>query len=479
LNQDPPLPSTTVSPEERVSALEAELAAVRAERDAYRRELALATHESQRSFQDLADAMPQLVWTTQPDGYHDYFNRRWHDYTNTMPGDTDDWGWQRLLHPDDVERADAVWRHSLETGEPYEIAYRFRNGKTGEYRWFVGRALPGRDAEGRITRWYGTCTDIQAQVETETATREANEELEAANEELLAQQIELASLAERLRARNEQIEAIVAVRTRELTVSQAALGQRNQDLQAINEELASQAEELQQADKYKDEFLSVISHELRTPLNFIMGFASTLDDEVQGPLNDRQHDAIAKILSGADRMTAIVDDLLDYARMQAGRFRLACERVEITPLVAEVTAAAQPVATARDVRIEIQVAGAPRANVDAARVIQVLNNLVGNAVKFTEPGGRIVISVRPDGPWLRLEVTDDGVGIAPSDQHRLFTRFQQLDMTNTRQAGGTGLGLAISKAIVEAHGGAIGVTSPGVGLGSTFWFTLPAEAPEA
>jgi PAS domain S-box-containing protein len=116
----------------------------------------------QISFQQLADAMPQMVWSTQPDGSHDYYNAQWYAFTGMPEGSTDGEGWNGMFHPDDQERAWARWRHSLKTGEVYEIEYRLRH-HSGEYRWTLGRALPVRDEEGRIVRWVGTCTDIHEQ----------------------------------------------------------------------------------------------------------------------------------------------------------------------------------------------------------------------------------------------------------------------------------------------------------------------------
>ena len=116
----------------------------------------------QISFQQLADAMPQMVWSTQPDGSHDYYNAQWYAFTGMPEGSTDGEGWNGMFHPDDQERAWARWRHSLKTGEVYEIEYRLRH-HSGEYRWTLGRALPVRDEEGEIVRWVGTCTDIHEQ----------------------------------------------------------------------------------------------------------------------------------------------------------------------------------------------------------------------------------------------------------------------------------------------------------------------------
>lgn len=133
-----------------------------AEQEAIREREAEALADSERRFRTLADAMPQMVWATLPDGYHDYYNARWYDFTGTPRGSTDGEGWNDMFHPDDQDRAWAVWRQSLATGDPYQIEYRLRHFD-GTYRWVLGRALPLRDADGAITRWFGTCTDIHEQ----------------------------------------------------------------------------------------------------------------------------------------------------------------------------------------------------------------------------------------------------------------------------------------------------------------------------
>ncbi|HEX2624357.1 MAG TPA: PAS domain-containing protein [Sphingomicrobium sp.] len=115
--------------------------------------------EREQRFRVLADSMPQMVWSTLPDGFHDYYNARWYDFTGVPEGSTNGEGWNGMFHPEDQERAWAAWRHSLTTGDPYEIEYRLRD-RHGDYRWVLGRALPMRDANGRIIRWFGTCTDI-------------------------------------------------------------------------------------------------------------------------------------------------------------------------------------------------------------------------------------------------------------------------------------------------------------------------------
>lgn len=124
--------------------------------------------ESEAKFRAIADSMPQMVWSTLPDGFHDYYNARWYEFTGVPAGSTDGEGWNGMFHPEDQDRAWAAWRHSLETGEPYQIEYRLRH-HSGEYRWTLGRAMPLRDPLGRIVRWFGTCTDIH---ETKLAAEE-------------------------------------------------------------------------------------------------------------------------------------------------------------------------------------------------------------------------------------------------------------------------------------------------------------------
>ncbi len=132
-----------------------------------------ALRRSEQQFKDMADSINQMIWVTRPDGYHEYYNKRWYDYTGTPPGSTDGEGWHGMFHVDDQSRARTRWQHSLETGEPYEIEYRLRRAD-GVYRWTLGRAECVRDAEGNITKWYGTCTDIQEMVDIRQSAEQAN-----------------------------------------------------------------------------------------------------------------------------------------------------------------------------------------------------------------------------------------------------------------------------------------------------------------
>jgi two-component system, sensor histidine kinase len=250
--------------------------------------------------------------------------------------------------------------------------------------------------------------------------------------------------------------------------------QREREHQVANLEAIN--ERLRQVDQYKDEFLSVISHELRTPLNFIMGFASIVDDEVAGPLTPEQHDYMQRILYGSERMLRLVDDLLDFAKVSAGKLVLMPREVQFGPLVEDVMRTLTPLAAQKHITLEADVQVAEPACIDDQRIVQILTNLVNNGIKFTPEGGRVTVKARLDGGQVVTEVIDTGKGIDPDDLPNLFVRFKQLDMSATREAGGTGLGLSITKALVEAHGGTIQALSDGKGQGATFRFTLPLSS---
>lgn len=238
--------------------------------------------------------------------------------------------------------------------------------------------------------------------------------------------------------------------------------------------------ERQNLRRLKDEFLTMMSHELRTPLNFIMGFASLLDDEIDGPLNQRQHDHLHKVLAGADRMLTLVTNLIEMSNMASGNFHLNRSPTPYAAVVSEAVSGLKALAVEKRIEIAVEEDVGGEVWIDGPRVVQMLMNLVDNAIKFSPEGGEVGVRA-----WLRegalvTEVSDTGIGIASEDIPKLFKRFEQLDMSYTRQFGGTGLGLAICKTIAEAHGGEIGISSA-PGRGSTFWFSLPlaAAAPEA
>ncbi|MDB5097737.1 MAG: ntrB [Cyanobacteria bacterium RYN_339] len=263
-----------------------------------------------------------------------------------------------------------------------------------------------------------------------------------------------------------------------LSGARAAVEQRATDLEEVvahrTAELRKALHDLQQSFRYKDQFLGVISHELRTPLNFIMGSASILEDGLAGKLTAEQGAQVARILKGGDRMMQLVSNLLDMSMLAAGKLDVQLKAASYEPIIAQALAEILPVASLQGVTVAADVQVPGPVMLDELRTSQVLAHLVGNAVKFTPAGGHVEIKAFLRDHDLVTEVMDNGVGIATSDQPRLFRRLEQLDMTSTRKFEGSGLGLSIAKGIVEAQGGRIGVRSR-LGIGSTFWFSLPLQ----
>ena len=295
--------------------------------------------------------------------------------------------------------------------------------------------------------------------------------------EELGRKIDFYQERERLLANQaEELEKGIKERTAELAKANEALVSSERRLAA--EEKARQQEQivlLKETDTLKDQFLSILSHELRTPINVVSGFGSILDDEIAGPLNEKQHEYLRKMLAGADNLLLLVNDLLDMSRIQAGKFALSLQATSFLEVAENVLANLNPLAAQkRQVLLNEVPPSLPNVNADPQRIAQVLANLVNNAIKFTPKGGRIKVRACVKGKDLLCEVEDNGIGIGitKEDFPKLFNRFSQLDMSTTRTAGGTGLGLSISKALIEAHEGKIGVESE-EGKGSIFWFTLP------
>jgi PAS domain S-box-containing protein len=238
-------------------------------------------------------------------------------------------------------------------------------------------------------------------------------------------------------------------------------------------ELEEANRQLQALDRIKGSFLNLVSHELRTPLSSVLGYSEFLEDELAGALNAQQHAFVGEIQAGARRLVRLVDDLLDYARLEAGTFRLMPREVDIRDTIAEVVSSLRPLATAKRIELGLFL---PNEHcpvyVDPQRINQVVTNLLGNAIKFTQEGGQVNIVHECEGVGVRVSICDNGIGIPQSHLDRLFDKFYQVDPSTTREKGGAGLGLSIAKALVDAHGGEIGVESlPGVG--SNFFFTLP------
>ena len=376
-----------------------------------RKHAAEALRLSEQRLRQMADTMAHMIWVTRPDGYHEWFNRRWYEFTGVPEGSTDGEEWNGVFHPDDQARARAKWPQSLETGDSYEIEYRLRH-HSGEYRWVLGRALPIRNERGHIERWFGTCTDIHA------------------------------------------MRQLVDEREHLLQSEQAA------------------RIEAERASRMKDEFLATLSHEIRTPLNAILGWATMLRS---GRFSaDGAAEGLEIIERNARVQTQMIEDLLDMSRIISGKLRLDVQRIDLADVIRAAAETVAPAAGAKDIHVQLvldplvgPVSGDPN------RLQQVFWNLLSNAIKFTPKGGRVQVLLERINSQLEVSVIDTGEGIDPVFLPHVFDRFRQADATTTRRHGGLGLGLAIVKQLTELHGGTIRAKSPGKGHGATFIASLP------
>jgi signal transduction histidine kinase len=237
--------------------------------------------------------------------------------------------------------------------------------------------------------------------------------------------------------------------------------------------LRQRAEEAEQASRTRDEVLAMVAHDLRNPLDAVAMSGAFLRETAVG-LAPGQHEHLRLIGRAAERMNRLVQDLLEVSGMEAGQVTVTARGEPVEPLIREACASLAHVAYAKAIRLTCEHDdGLSRVRADRDRVLQVLGNLIGNALKFTPEGGEIRVRVERDGARARFSVSDTGAGIAEEDLPHVFDRFWQ---ARRGRDGGAGLGLAIVRGIIAAHGGEAGAESE-VGKGSTFWFTLPVEDP--
>jgi signal transduction histidine kinase len=239
-------------------------------------------------------------------------------------------------------------------------------------------------------------------------------------------------------------------------------------------EIEEKSRELEIASRHKSQFLANMSHELRTPLNAILGYSELLIDGIYGDLAEKARGVLERVQNNGRHLLGLINDVLDLSKIEAGQLTLAVDEYSMAALVKSVVATTESLAKAKGLALNARIDEAlPLGRGDERRLTQVLLNLVGNAIKFTDRGSVDVAAGVVDGRF-QVAVRDTGPGIAEADQKRIFEEFQQVDDTNTRQKGGTGLGLAIAKRIVEMHGGTISVESA-PGAGSTFRMILPVR----
>ncbi|MFH6785216.1 PAS domain-containing protein [Methylobacterium sp. MA0201] len=416
------------------------------------KEARAALADSALKFRAIAESMPQMVWSTLPDGYHDYYNTRWYEFTGVREGSTDGEGWNAIFHPDEQPEAWRRWRHSLATGEPYEIEYRLRR-HDGVYRWVLGRAMPIRDPEtGAIERWFGTCTDIDDQVRAR---------------ETLAQ-------------RRAALEAQVAERT-------AALAEANARLKAEIEERARIEEALRQAQKMEavGQLTGGIAHDFNNLLTGIVGSLDLMQTRIDEGRTENLARYAGLAMASAQRAAALTHRLLAFARRQP----LEARAVDVNRLVGSMDELLRRTLGER-VQLEVVVAGGLWLTLcDPNQLENAILNLAINARDAMPEGGRLTIEtanahlddayvaseigVRA-GQYVCVCVSDTGGGMPPDVIARAFDPF----FTTKPLGQGTGLGLSMIYGFAKQSDGHVRIYSE-VGQGTAVKLYLPRHAGRA
>jgi PAS domain S-box-containing protein len=242
-----------------------------------------------------------------------------------------------------------------------------------------------------------------------------------------------------------------------------------EELQRANAELGLANVELKKLDELKTNFINIASHELRTPLTSIMGFTEFVADEMLGELNDKQKDALSKVISNSNRLARLIKNILDISVIQAGGLELKLTELDLSELIRDIVADMGALAENKSITCTIDIPDRLVIEGDSDRLEQVVANLIGNAIRFTQDGGRVSITGVDCGDWIRVNVSDTGIGITPDDLPHVFEEFWQVEKSK-----GMGLGLAIVANIIHQHGGVVWASSD-AGGGSTFAFKLPKE----
>jgi PAS domain S-box-containing protein len=485
-------------------------------------------NESER-FLQLANTIPQMAWIAGADGAVEWYNDRWYAYTGMTPGQAAGEGWRQAIDEASLPTVSSQLAAGMASGDAFSLTITMR-GADGQLRRFLTQMAPLRDAGGRLVQWFGTNTDLTPLEQAQQAVRESEERLreglQAANMaawtwDLDSGEMRFSDNAEavfagawradgrnwsflpeadraRLKAMAEEALGRHASYRCEVELPGAAdaearwievrgkadsrsLASRSSSGIALDVSERKRAEvALLLADQRKDEFLAMLAHELRNPLAPISSAVKIM--ELMSPDAPPQVKKARDVIDRQTRhLSRLVDDLMDVSRISTGKIVLRDEPVDAGAMVLRAIEMNRPLLDARGHRLETHgLSQQQMLRGDSTRLTQVVGNLINNAAKYTEAGGRIRVGLERDGGWLTIRVADNGVGMSPQIVPHVFNLFLQAERSLDRSLGGLGIGLSVVKRLTELHGGTVEARSAGERLGSEFVVRLPAlDAPAA
>ncbi len=436
---------------EELQAITEELRVSNEELQQKENELLIVNHslrDSEERFRSLADNIPNLAWMADAEGGIFWYNQQWYDYTGTTFEQMQGWGWQKVHHPEYVDKVTEEWSSRVKEGKPYDNIFPLKS-KDGNYRWFLTRVTPIKDEQGEIQRWFGTNTDITERKNAEDKAYDLLDQLQVSSEELNASNEELQATSEELKTTNEEL-------------------QLQMDFEvAAKRELEEIAIKLKISNKELEQFAYVASHDLQEPLRMVTSFTQLLERRYKTKLDNDADEYIGFIVEGSKRMKYLIDDLLEFSRLNTENreFESVLLKITLEDVLRNLTT------SIKENNAQITHDPLPTIIGDPSQINQLLQNLIANAIKFhgDEPP-KIHISAEESGDEWIIGVSDEGIGIDPDHQEQIFRIFKRL---HTREEySGTGIGLAICKRIIDKHNGKIWVESE-LGKGSNFYFTIP------
>lgn len=475
--------------------------------------------ESEHHFRTMSNHVPMIIWTSRPDGYCDYLNQQWQEFTGQPVQEGLGFGWMAVTHKDDTDRVYRFYTTQTKRRGVASITYRLKR-KDGSYHWIMDKSLPRLNKRGSIVGYIGAIVDIQEQKMAEEGLKENQAKYQTLfNSNIMG--VVIPDMKGKIHDANKTFLKMLGFTRRQLLSGKVGLPEltpteyRQMDKLKVKELLKTgeatpwekeyvrrdgmrvsvltgavvmpnspefcltfvfditERKQLAELNQAKDEFISLASHQLRTPASGVKMYTGMLLEGYAGQLNKQQREMLEIAYASNERQLKIIDDLLLVAQVDAGKVRFRRRQQEILKLLEEVIQEQTPVLQARQQQVIIEnLSKNTVANVDGKYLRMVFENLISNASKYSHPKTTIRIKMKRQNGYIVTKVQDQGVGIREKDKAKLFQKFSRIENPLTGQVEGTGLGLYWAKKIIDLHKGSLELTSKW-NHGSAFTVKLP------